>query len=565
MISARISARGTAVSDGYITIYLRKKSNKEIAEDVNGKLSMFTKKVKAGDKYGFVELLSILSFNVDTELEAIVEYNLGGQVLTIGSLTEGVSGIMIHDLDATDSLALIKYELDTRQNILYAKHDFTQYIESFSDFLADEEDLSERTILANTGNRQTDGWGLENLTDVKVSITNNVLQITDASAPCFFGFGYVLPAEETYVLRDKQIFVDVELDNNNADWIINFAKWTGDPDNYNSKIIDSSSNQDIILTDGWELLPENTPILPTENSKRGAVTVPTDTNNIALFIRSKQEDQPMALRLKSFDIGMYTPQIFYTLYNPELLEETIHDKSQTVSITKANKTGMTYYAKSTWHFLPLGTQTRGGAPVEFVEGAWSNAGYNGFAMNTNVKALQNGVINISNTLNVTKVSIPAGMTEITVSLMFIKLKDGATGDSIDDYDELPDTLQTFTVDQQSENEYEYTTFKKSISVQANDQIALKWKSNSTSDFSVYVSQEKQNIPIVSTTIEFEKYVTENIDMLPVLDTISELQLQVENLNNRIKFTQDAIDTATKILVDNPNGNNPSVTATTEEV
>lgn len=553
LLCGRISLLGKSVADGYAKLFFRNKTSGTEITDVNGKSTMYSKNIKINDNYGYIETASIVGFTEDTQIELVVQYSIGEEILTIGSLTEGITGILIHDLSKDLSLGLIKYELDTRQNIIWTTHDYTKPIMDTSKVF--DYDQSLKIVAADAYYRQSDNLGLEALTECKYTITNSVLTVQDNGSAAFFDLNYVLTSEDTYVSRGSQIKVDIELENNQSEFVVNFAKWTGQPDKFINKLIVDQDSGNITLTEGWTLLPDTDNITSGTNSKIVTADVPEDSNNIAVIIRPYNKVNPLILKLKSMKVKVLKADNYYTLYAPELLDELHYYKSD--QIAQAKMIGeLFYYARTHYVFLPMGDFKKGNAPVKFVTAPWSTTGYGGWSGNTNLKFEESGTIRISNLLHVKVGSFADGEDTVTITCAYGKLKNGSTGDTISDYDLIAGTEQTFQVDK-TESETDYPLNEISITAEANDEICLMWKSSSTSETSVYVIGKDNTSSSVETLVYFEKSLSENVDIVTINDKINAI-------NGKLEFTENAVNNNMRIKVDcDADGSNPKISVTNE--
>lgn len=554
LIIGRVSFQGISGASPFARLYFQNAKTGALLLDVEDRPVLRGKTYRYGDYYGFIEVAAIVHEDEDVELELVLEYGGGITLLETTIFNEGITGIVIHKLDKSkSSLGLLEYEIDSEQNILFTAHDFTKPIAQLPRPIYD---VPEQKIDAGKGRRQNDGWGIDATTDVYARANGGQIEVYDGGSPITFGYGYIMPVEEVVLLKNGNIKASVKFEINQSNYVLNFAVWKG-ANRPNQTIMESQNGGSITLTEGWELLPTNKLILAGTLESSQTCLVPSDARYMGIFIRTSLPDS-LLFKPIEFVIESVGKFIGYNLYEPNTFEEIRYKYSDTMAVAKSIFLGgneVVYYAKTNYHFLPMGTKTKGEAPVEFVKAPWTDA-YGKWDFNTNIKCLENGILGIENILKLKVNKFPTGENEVIVSMYYGKLKSGATGDSVDDYDVVPNTEQTLTVSD-NQGELEFPTVEKFINVVQGDQIVLIWKSNSTSDFSVQAYDPKSTDSIVTTSIDFEKLVTERDDMIVLIDRIAELEKKLA----QFEVTQNAYDTNTKLVLDNVSGGGtPSATA-----
>lgn len=323
-IYTRISMKGTAPADGYIQFYLRDKITQDILEDDNGRVLAVRKKYKTDDELGSLDIAAIKKFTGIEEFQICVDEDFGqSEPIVIEDRTEGNSCVLVQAIDSSDqtSRGILQTENDLGKNFEWTSHYIGEKFRDIEYFL--KEDRPTTTITPGTGETSTDGWFLNNFTQIKVGVASDTLTIEDDGSNLVgFGFGNIITAEETQLLRGKSFNVYIETTTLEGAGRVYAAKWTGAPDAYNKDVITGISPVgEPILGAGWTIL--GTSIFCIENptgnpaTYSGAFTMPVDANNLAVFFAPNEEQQPNKYEITQFYFDKDPAISGFFLYAPE--------------------------------------------------------------------------------------------------------------------------------------------------------------------------------------------------------------------------------------------------------
>lgn len=569
LVCGRVAPFGRAKIDGYISISIIDLASGNILSDVNNDPCIFKKNYRTGDKIDFVEVAAILKPTNNINVGIKVEYYFGTELLSTGSLTEGITGIIVHDLSQDKSIGLMEYELDTRQNLLWAKHDWTNQITDFSEHVKNSVPIT--LVKALNGNRDTDGWGIEGTLDFNYSVSNNVMTLSNIGPESLFGVSYVFSAEDTRILKGKNLSSKIILNPNSNDWIVQYVAWKGEPDKYTNQIMLSMDGETLNFLNGWSSIDgASTTILPTDTESNAIIYgIPNDINNLALLIRPKNKVSPQFLNISSIVIGTDSTYkgVYYSLYAPEL-ENELHFYQDDKTARGNVLTDYTFNATTDYNFLPLGKYFNGDADInlKFEKAPWSNI-YKDYDFNTILNFGSAGNAEISTSIMFKTNS----STNTKISTAFAKLKTG-TGSNVSDYEIIPGSEFEFDfafVTSISDGVIWQTLPKLDIQVESGEKICLLYKADRND--TIIVQAVNDGNYAVSTRVDFYQFTATNPDMVKVSDEIETLKTEVQTLKDNITsiltkldrfvITQDAINTNTKLRLNNkPDGTDPSVVA-----
>lgn len=535
----RTAFKGTAPNDGYIKIYLRDKQTQQIINDVNGNPFEIKKVYKSGDTLGYLEMISVINAKGIKYLEMMIEDNFTNDTLVIEDRTQGISGIMVQALSSKGKTgkALLDYEVTTMQSIDFTHHYMGESLITIDYIVKQNQPIAVGT--PGKGMTMADGFHLYNPTSLKFGIENNHLTFEDdGTNMAYFNFGKIINAEQTQLLKGKQINIEATLTDKNDAYNIQLVKWNGLPNEYTDKIITGISNTTPIMETNWVLdtnnkifIPEN--IVLGDHKITGTFTVPTDCTNFAIIIYPNEQQTPLTLKLKEFTTNVKTPFNGWVVHSPHLIGEEHLRYSD-----KYLKTGMNSEGYASLRFtidalptkMPVGYKVKGNANIitnEIWQVGVKPKGEGVFQFNSD------GIASISTTVRVKRGESAVGDQVLTFEYRKkVRNLDKTTFDEAD-YDRIDNSLFTHTI-KETDTDFMYVTqpsFKAQVN--AGDLIGL-WLHTDVDD-GAFLQSNGANQDLVSIVIDFDE-ITE--DEAEILENIRE-----------IRFTQKAKDAGVYLQVD----------------
>lgn len=550
----RVAFKGKAPSDGYIKIYLRNKQTNQIINDVNGQPFEIKKVYKSGDTLGYLEMISVINAKGLKEVETIVEDSFIDDNLFIEDRTQGVSGIMFQALSSKGKTgkALLDYEVTTMQSIDFTHHYMGESLITIDYLVKQNQPIV--THNAGTGITMADGFHLYNPTSLKFGIQNNHFVFEDdGTNMAYFNFGKIINAEQTQLLKGKQINIEATLVDKSDAYNIQLVKWNGLPNEYTDKIITGISNVAPTMETNWVLDTNNKifiseDVVSGDHKVTGTFTVPTDCTNFAIIIYPNEQQTPLTLKLKEFTANVKTPFNGWVVHSPNLIGEEHLRYSD-----RYFKTGMNSEGYASLRFtidalptkMPVGYKVKGNADIEVNE-IWQVGvkprGEGVFQFNSD------GIANISTTVRVKRGESAVGDQVLTFEYKKKVRNLDKTAFDEADYDRIDSSLFTHTI-KETDTDFMYVTqpsFK--VNVNAGDLIGL-WLHTDVDD-GAFIQSNGANQDLVSVVIDFDE-ITE--DEATVLENIKE-----------IRFTQSAKDANVYVEVDyDTDTGRPSMTTKTE--
>ncbi len=170
-------------------------------------------------------------------------------------------------------------------------------------------DMPLDVVSAHEGYDFLNEFGIQNLTEVKASVTSGVLNIQDNGNVADFYVDVFLDNTKTRMLRGKDIDVELTLKNIRDSYRLEAYKWTGKSDAA-GRVYDSRNNEIPTLNPGFELIKSKFITEQVDGQYHGYVdtfTVPEDANNIFIIVRPVEAQSPIDMSIKDFTWGVATP------------------------------------------------------------------------------------------------------------------------------------------------------------------------------------------------------------------------------------------------------------------
>ncbi|MGL4468536.1 MAG: hypothetical protein ACRCUK_13735 [Plesiomonas shigelloides] len=326
LIAFRINMKGTAdTNDGYVRIYLRDHDEQGndigFLTDINGQPMAVQRHYKNNDKLGTLDIIGIVNATALKYFTCHVEDDFQDSYITLTDPTEGVTGLLIQTLGDNEKTgpALLQFESDTNQNISFSSHYLGNKRANIDWLIRVGSPM--QVWPAAVGVTLNDGYGVYNPNPVKFGVdTGHLTFADDGTNIADFNFHRIFSAEETQMMRGKEIDVTVTLIDKHNAFRVAVLSWTGKPDEYTPEIYKTRTNGSINLQTGWAITGElflTEDVLAGDHSATKSFTVSPTANNYAVMIYPVTAEQPMQLQLKQFDVDVAAPFTGYALHFAE--------------------------------------------------------------------------------------------------------------------------------------------------------------------------------------------------------------------------------------------------------
>lgn len=338
----------------------------DILTDVNGRVMATTVSVKAGEKIKDIVLEGIIVAKEVQDIGIAIRHNAKNDVLQLGGRVRGGTCLVAQAITPNNhtGIALQAYERDFNKTILFEKKYFRE-LTALKYWLNTPQ--QETTITAGEGIEESSGWGLNNITPLKVAITPErvfSLASTDTDIADYF-VGWTANALDTQALLGKSVTVSYLGSNIDSAYNIVLLKWTKKGTPATSQKIASRNNDTITWADGWELadsyfIAEN-PLGNYQNSVT-TFTVPDDAYQFAIGIVPVIAQAPSTLKLKNLFITVNEPFSTFEMLSNDVYKARITNQA-TFAQDRESFGVLRYTINDSFSSMPTGKLVSGTAAI----------------------------------------------------------------------------------------------------------------------------------------------------------------------------------------------------------
>ncbi|MGL5280258.1 MAG: hypothetical protein ACRC8W_00615 [Plesiomonas shigelloides] len=374
LIAFRVNMKGVAPEDGVVKVYLNEYdelgSDSGILVNSNGQPMVEERSYKAGEKLGPLSVIGVVKATALRYFSCNVEDTFNDAYLTLTDSTEGVTGLMVQSITVGEKTgpALLQFEADTNQDISFSAHYLGPERLDFAWLVRSNE--APVNIAGGIGLTMADGYGFYNLTPVKFGSVNDHLQISDnGNDIADFNLHRIFNAEETQMMRGRDVDVTVTLTNKDMAFRIALLKWDGKPDMYTKEIYKTRTNDNIDLQSGWTIAGElfiSEDAIQDDHIATKRFTVPVDANNYAIMIYPTNAQQPLTLLLKDLRLDVTDPFTGYVVHFSEMdREKALAFSEQHMTLYQDNQGygALRYTINGNDQPMPIGVLGKGEADV----------------------------------------------------------------------------------------------------------------------------------------------------------------------------------------------------------
>lgn len=351
-------------------------------------------------------------------------------------------------------------------------------------------------------------FGIQNLTEVQMSIENDALNISDNGNIADFYVDVYIDNIKTRMLRGREISYAATVANPRDAYALEVYKWTGRADQA-GKVYSSRNNDSLVLNEGFVLVKSKAIPEQPDGQYRGyadTASIPDDANNIFIVIRPMVAQMPIALSVKDFSWGSAGDFRGYVETSRVNLREQHLWFSESWAEFGLNSQGfalLRYTINNTpseGNPMPVGVLLKGKAPVE-IDNSVNQVSGSGDPQNDGaIKFTKDGEAAISKSYNTWNEQ----GTDNTVTFWDVLIDaDGSES-------KIPDSEKTFTIPKHTGAPgIVYTVPAYKIEVEAGQRIGGRATSNVADG--AYVQSQNASEYIVMTTIDFEELVPGSSD------------------------------------------------------
>ncbi|MGL5283350.1 MAG: hypothetical protein ACRC8W_16680, partial [Plesiomonas shigelloides] len=417
LIAFRVNMKGVAPEDGVVKVYLNEYDelgrDSGILVNSNGQPMAVERSYKAGEKLGSLDVIGVVKATALRYFSCNVEDAFNDAYLTLTDSTEGVTGLMVQSITVGEKTgpALLQFEADTNQDISFSAHYLGPERLDFAWLVRSNE--APVNIAGGIGLTMADGYGFYNLTPVKFGSVNDHLQISDnGSDIADFNLHRIFNAEETQMMRGRDVDVTVTLTNKDMAFRVALLKWDGKPDMYTKEIYKTRTNDSIDLQAGWTIAGElfiSEDAIQDDHIATKRFTVPVDANNYAIMIYPTNAQQPVTLLLKDLRLDVTDPFTGYVVHFSEMdREKALAFSEQHMTLYQDNQGygALRYTINGNDQPMPIGVLGKGEADVSIdntlntIAGTMAKGGEGGLEFKADGKVTITTALRLWNEKNV---------------------------------------------------------------------------------------------------------------------------------------------------------------------
>ncbi|MGL5309434.1 MAG: hypothetical protein ACRDAL_02400 [Plesiomonas shigelloides] len=417
LIAFRVNMKGVAPEDGVVKVYLNEYDelgrDSGILVNSNGQPMAVERSYKAGEKLGALVVIGVVKATALRYFSCNVEDTFNDAYLTLTDSTEGVTGLMVQSITVGEKTgpALLQFEADTNQDISFSAHYLGPERLDFAWLVRSNE--APVNIAGGIGLTMADGYGFYNLTPVKFGSVNDHLQISDnGNDIADFNLHRIFNAEETQMMRGRDVDVTVTLTNKDMAFRVALLKWDGKPDMYTKEIYKTRTNDNIDLQAGWTIAGElfiSEDAIQDDHIATKRFTVPVDANNYAIMIYPTNAQQPLTLLLKDLRLDVTDPFTGYVVHFSEMdREKALAFSEQHMTLYQDNQgyRALRYPINGNDQPMPIGVLGKGEADVSIdstintIAGTMAKGGEGGLEFKADGKVTITTALRLWNEKNV---------------------------------------------------------------------------------------------------------------------------------------------------------------------
>ncbi len=376
VVASILSMYGVAPEDGTVTFYIYDEYTKQPVMDIMGKPMQVSRNYKAGDKLGTLHLEDVVMDKGVRNISLYVEPTFKTDSIVVKENT----CLMIQyitDKHQTGE-ALRTFEQENGINLTWYKEYVGKDFFTLGHYL--DEDVAETELNAGDGMLGNDGVQFYAATKLKASIKDRVMDIKDNGKDiAYFNIGRVLSPEETILLEDGEIDVDVVTKAQNDAFNVYLVGTK--LDNPGSKIFTGQQNDQPILENGWEIISDNGFISSdvTDGFKGHSFNyfIPLGYKQVGVIIAPEVAQMPLELSIQKMSISSAKNRMVWFINKPTFQEDEykFYNDTAIFDMNTGNRfAALRYTINSKPTKIPVGATTD--KDITNVM-AWKDSGYAG--------------------------------------------------------------------------------------------------------------------------------------------------------------------------------------------
>ncbi|AGG58108.1 hypothetical protein VPAG_00072 [Vibrio phage douglas 12A4] len=369
LCAVHFSFYGKAFGDGSITaVLINKMTGLPLTQ--SGQPIGVTKHYKQGQEFDDISVAEIYMAKGSTKAAWKVTHTFNEDPVKFEDWLEGDSCVLFQAMNGKEeaSVALNQFQIATGTKIEFERKYYG--VDFFSLKWALSIDIAEQTSGSNSGQVSNLGIAMINPDPMKDSIGGGVLHIKDDGTHMgYFMVGDILSEEDTKNIRGKTFIAKAVVSNTQDATKIYMVVYKGDVSKADLYFLKGTKNMQPVLASGWSIAhsvyePEEAGV--GYDTVGGDFTIPADADLVAFMVGPQDEQSPMDISIKDFNVSAKVPFTVYDTKGVKMNGGVALKFNNTVAqFHTLNKRWTINSAKTN---LPFGERKDGSAPISlFVE------------------------------------------------------------------------------------------------------------------------------------------------------------------------------------------------------
>lgn len=330
---------GKAPDDGTIEVFLYDAFHNKLLENSKGNPIGVVRHYTAGDDLKALTVAQVYVAKGAVKGQWRVRHTFTDDPVKLKDWAAGASCVFFQDLakGETVSPAMNEFQEVVGKPIRIMQKYFGK------DFLSNTWELgfdAPSTVLQpGQGSDSVLGVDFENSTEVKVVVSDGLINIKDNATPAMFNSAMEMDTEDVEALAGKEVTVSAEVFNRyNAVNLCMFT-YTGDLDKINYPVLTGTSNDQYILASGWDKHDSQFMAVHVEggfHQLSKTFTIPHGAKKVMFGILPNTAEAPMDISIKPITLDVVNPFTAYEISLPTAADALYYTnaESQFVSYSK---------------------------------------------------------------------------------------------------------------------------------------------------------------------------------------------------------------------------------------
>lgn len=378
LCAIHLSFVGKAFEDGTITAYLIDRMTGNPLTN-GGQPIGVTKHYTQGQEFEDLSVAEVYVAKGSTKAAWKVYHTFNSDPIKLKDWLEGDSCVLFQAMSGKEeaSVAMNQFQIATGKKIEFERKYYG--VDIFSLGWALNVDIPEQLAGANSGEVRNLGLAFLNPDPLKASIKSRVLTLKDDGTHMgYFMLGNIYSQEDTKNMRGKTFTAKAVVSDAQDATKIYMAVYKGDVSKADLYFLKGSQNMQPTLATGWTI-PHN--VYHAEeygggyDTIGGDFTVPSDADLVAFMVGPQDEQSPLNISFKDFNVSAKVPFTVYEANGLSMNGGAALKFNNTVAQFHTNALRWTINSHKT--NLPFGERKNGNAPVNLTVKEDDAATYSG--------------------------------------------------------------------------------------------------------------------------------------------------------------------------------------------